>query len=162
MAELAEVTGTAGEEDADVAEEPPHRRRMSMSWSSPRESTAMGKARHPPTDATDPPADVHRMDAHRALEDRDGEPGLSELPDEMVDPGLGPMPPGQVMGWDGRHPSWLPRGKRNQKPWGSVNAFAWSAALVLRLHHSVEPSCALSRLLHHHHLAARVRNKALQ
>jgi len=55
-------------------------------------------------DATDPAADGHWMDAHGASEVCDGEPGLLELADEVVDLGLGPTPAGQVMGWNGRHP----------------------------------------------------------
>jgi len=117
---LAEVTGTAGEEDADAAEKPPHRRRTSITWKSRRGSMATEKARHPPMDATDPAADVHQMDAHCASEVCDGEPGLVEPSDQVVDLGPGPMPPWQAMGWNGRHPPWLPRRNRNQEPWGSV------------------------------------------
>jgi len=74
-------------------------------------------------DATDPGADSHRMDAHLASEVCDGEPGLLELADKVVDLGLGPMPPARVMGCNGRHPPWLPRGERNQEPCGSTNAY---------------------------------------
>lgn len=52
---FAEVGGTGGEEDAGVAEEAQHRRRMSMSWESWRGSMAMGKARRQPVGDTNSP-----------------------------------------------------------------------------------------------------------